>query len=284
MAVERWSRTVPRERCGSCAICALSRPRAAASRTSRSRAVSGLAPSARAAAASSGPMTRSFATARRIVPSAHLGGDSDVRFQFQPCGQRLADHRLVLGEQQHDHAVQGTEGTVARRGNPPRSPGEVSNAPSTRASRSRRLSSSSSPPPVPVGPRPSSTTAGADADSPVADADAMGVTVQREASLWRTTLVTASRSVQATAASRAGVSCAWSSRTGSSPTMPAASNAVRIPASSRPGGRRLPERVRWWPRDTRRLRRPYDRACRASGDSDRPAPRVPHAVGGRTAG
>ncbi len=40
-----------------------------------------------------------------LVASADLDGDLDVRFQPEQRGERLADHRLVLGEQQSDHRL-----------------------------------------------------------------------------------------------------------------------------------------------------------------------------------
>ena len=75
MAADRWPRTVPFERC-SRATAATVAPSAAATRTSRSRSVSGLVPLESDSAARVGSTTRNPARTRRTASTSCSGGAS----------------------------------------------------------------------------------------------------------------------------------------------------------------------------------------------------------------
>ena len=77
------------------------------------------------------------AAPRRVehgVSALDLGHDVDVALQGEQARERPADHRLVLGDQDPDHAR--ARGTLSRRRNPPSGRAPASRVPRIPAARS----------------------------------------------------------------------------------------------------------------------------------------------------
>src|SRR5581483_8045890 len=105
-----------------------------------------------------------------LIAPADLGDDLEVGFETEQGGQRTADHGLVLGQQDADHAT----GTATRSRNPPSGRGPASTEPPNRSTRSRRPrrplpSSEWAVEPSPSPSRPPSSTMSTDASRSPAD-------------------------------------------------------------------------------------------------------------------
>src|SRR5262249_16227806 len=154
-----------------------------------------------------------------FVAPAHLGHDLQIGFQVQQRGQSTPHQCLVVGEQQADH-------THTRSSKPPSCALPTVKLAPAASTRSRRPTSPTplpAPPPAHpfIGPGPSPVTR---------FSLSVPLTRQCAAPLWRTTLVTPSRSTQPNSSRR---SAGTSSRAcGSSASIPAAARAERALASS----------------------------------------------------
>ena len=127
-----------------------------------------------------------------LVAPADLGDDLEVGLQVEQRGQRAADQRLVVGEQQPDR--RGHAGTV----DPEHEAAALGPAPTVTAAAGRRgplaQAGRARARPAPVADRPARRSAPV-----VGDLDAVGVDAgprTRRAPLCRTTLVTPSRTTQ----------------------------------------------------------------------------------------
>ena len=182
------------------------------------------------------------AAASDLVAAGHLGDDLDVVLQAEQRGQRLADHRLVLGEQDLDRAVvmQRILRSAAAPARHPRRPGGsragvARRPPGVPPASTRRSVRPVRPLPRPcaagAGPRPSSSTVSS-SRRPVQGLRRAGRPRSARAPLCRTTLVTASRSAQARRPRLLG-------RPGAVAARRAASRGDRRRPPARPGRRRV---------------------------------------------
>src|SRR5690606_30519833 len=135
----------------------------------------------------------------RLLAVAGLADDLDVGLQPEQRGERAPYHALVLGQHHSDHpASSAPAGTWTRRRKPPSGPGPASRTPP--ASRTRSASPAS---PLPESrrapPCPSSTMSRVAVPSSYVTS-----IVQCAAPACRTTLVTPSRTAQASRASARG--------------------------------------------------------------------------------
>src|SRR5262249_54741577 len=129
---------------------------------------------------------------QHLVAAPDLRDHLDVELELEQRRERLAHHRLVLGDEDADHA----SGTSTRRRKPPPSgSGPASTEPPRRLARSRRPARPR-PPSSPSAPLPLSTISTAAFGPPPA-------TTMRaiDAPEWRSTLVVPSRTVHASSSS-----------------------------------------------------------------------------------
>src|SRR5215472_2058055 len=161
-----------------------------------------------------------------LVAPGHLGDDLEVGLELQEPADRGPEHRLVLRDQDPDHAGAGSSatpsaGTETWTRKPPSGLAPQSTVPPSSASRSRRPARPDTGPFSTARPSSRTSTQAEPSSRPM-------VSQQCAAPLWRTTLVTASRTEIASAPSAPAATGLALPDT--SNAIPAAARAARAPA------------------------------------------------------